>query len=84
MDDYQVFVLTRLVLDGEGQVKNKIAGVTFDVLEAESYRDKDVTNDFETFTVLGDWREGAEQTNLIASIRDFRAIVRSLQDQALR
>jgi hypothetical protein len=50
MDDYQVFVLTRLVLDGEGQVKNKIAGVTFDVLEAESYRDKDVTNDFETFT----------------------------------
>jgi|HubBroStandDraft_6_1064221.scaffolds.fasta_scaffold172549_3 hypothetical protein len=84
MDDYQVFVLTRLVLDGEGQVKNKIAGVTFDVLEAESYRDKDVTNDFETFTVLGDWREGAEQTNLIASMRDFRAIVRSLQDQALR
>jgi hypothetical protein len=79
-----VFVLTKLFLDGGGQVKTRIAGVTFDVLEAESYRDKDVTNDFETFTVQGDWREGAEQTKLIASMRDFRAIVRSLQDQALR
>jgi hypothetical protein len=51
-----VFVLTKLFLDGGGQVKARIAGVTFDVLEAESYRDKDVTNDFESFTVQGDAR----------------------------
>ena len=54
------------------------------MLEAESYRDKDVTDDFETFTVQGDWREGAEQTKLIASMRDFRAIVKALQEQALQ
>jgi hypothetical protein len=78
-----VFVLTKLFLDRGGQVKTRIAGVTFDVLEAESYRDKDVTNDFETFTVQGDWREGAEQTKLIASMRDFRAIVKALQEQGL-
>ena len=83
MESCPVFVLTKLFLDRGGQVKTRIAGVTFDVLEAESYRDKDVTNDFETFTVQGDWREGAEQTKLIASMRDFRAIVKALQEQAL-
>ena len=84
MESCPVFVLTKLFLDRGGQVKTRIAGVTFDVLEAESYRDKDVTNDFETFTVQGDWREGAEQTRLIASMRDFRAIVKALQEQALQ
>jgi hypothetical protein len=84
VESCSVFVLTKLFLDGGGQVKTRIAGVTFDVLEAESYRDKDVTNDFETFTVQGDWREGAEQTMLIASMRDFRAIVKALQEQALQ
>ena len=84
MDSCEVFVLTTLFLDELGQVKTRIAGVTFDVLEAESYRDKDVTNDFEAFTVQGDWREGAEQTKLIASMRDFRAIVKALQEQPLQ
>ena len=84
MESCPVFVLTKLFLGRGGQVKTRIAGVTFDVLEAESYRDKDVTNDFETFTVQGDWHEGAEQTKLIASMRDFRAIVKALQEQALQ
>jgi hypothetical protein len=32
----------------------------------------------------GNWREDAEQSKLIASMRDFREMVKAMQDEALR
>jgi hypothetical protein len=34
--------------------------------------------------VPGNWREDAEQSKLIASMRDFREMVKAMQDEALR
>ena len=56
----------------------------FDLFEAEDHRNKGVENDYHTFVVPSDWREDAEKSKLIASMREFRAIVKEMQDEALR
>lgn len=58
--------------------------MTFDVLEAEAHRGKGVEREFEVFAVPGAWPEAAEQSKLIASMRDFREMVKAMQDEALR
>lgn len=84
MEFVHVFVLTTLALDKKGNVRSRNVAATFDLFEAEDHRNKGVENDYETFVVPGDWRQDAEQSNLIASMREFRAIVKQMQDEALR
>ncbi len=82
MEFVHVFVLTSLALDRSGDVKNKNVAVTFDLFEAEDHRNKGVENDYEVFVVPCDWRENAKQSELIAAMREFRAMVKELQQDA--
>jgi hypothetical protein len=84
MDYFHVFVLTQLSLDKNGDVKSRNVAVTFDLFEAEDHRNKGVEYDYGTFVVPSDWRENAEQSELISAMREFRTIVKQMQDAALR
>jgi hypothetical protein len=84
MDYLHVFVLTHLSLDKNGDVKSRNVAVTFDLFEAEDHRNKDVGNDYDTFVVPSDWRENAATTGLITAMREFREMVKAMQDEALR
>jgi len=84
MDGARIFVLTSLYIDDTGNVANRNLGVTFDLLEAEAHRAQGIENDFQTFSVSMNWREDAEQSNLITTMRDLRAMVQEMQEAALR
>jgi len=84
VDYFHVFVLTSLSLNKNGDVKSRNVAVTFDLFEAEDHRNKNVENDYDTFVVPSDWREDAEQSELIAAMREFRTMVKQMQDAALR
>ena len=84
MEFVHVFVLTSLALDRSGDVKSKNVAVTFDLFEAEDHRNKGVENDYEAFVVPCDWRENAAQSELISAMREFREVVKRVQDEALR
>ncbi len=84
MEFVHVFVLTRLDLDKSGDVKSRNVAVTFDLFEAEDHRNKGVEHDYDVFVVAPDWREDAAQSELISAMREFRDIVKQMQDEALR
>jgi hypothetical protein len=84
MEHLTVYVLTCLTIDGKGNVFSRNVGVTFDVFVAEAHKGDGVENDFETFPVSSDWREDAEQSKLISTMREFREIVRQMQEESLR
>ena len=84
MDCLKLYVLTRLSVDANGNVVNRNDRVTFDLFAAEAHRARGIENDFEVFLVDGNWREDAEQSGLVTTMRDFRAIVRQMQEEALR
>ena len=84
MEFVHVFVLTTLALDKKGDVKSRNVAVTFDLFEAEDHRNKGIEHDYDVFVVPGDWREDAAQSELISAMREFRAIVKEMQDEALR
>ena len=84
MEFVHVFVLTSLALDKKGDVKSRNLAVTFDLFEAEDHRNKGVENDYEVFVVPCDWRENAAQSELISAMREFREVVKRMQDEALR
>ena len=84
MDFFDVYVLTRLVIDEDDNVTAKNEDVTFDIHEAEAHKAKGVENDFETFAVAAEWRDDAEQTALVKGIRAFREYVDELRAEALR
>jgi hypothetical protein len=84
MDGAQIFVLTSLYIDDAGNVANRNVGVTFDLLEAEAHRAQGIENDVQTFSVSVNWREDAEQSNLVTTMRDLRAMVQEMQEGALR
>lgn len=84
MEFVHVFILTTLALDKKGDVRSRNVAATFDLFEAEDHRNKVVENDYETFVVPCDWREDAEQSELISAMREFRGIVKQMQDEALR
>jgi hypothetical protein len=84
MDYCHVFVLTSLDLDKSGVVKSRNVAVTFDLFEAEDHRNEGVKNDYEVFVVPCDWREDAAQSELISAMREFRNIVKQMEDEALR
>jgi hypothetical protein len=84
MDRVRIFVLTRLYIDDAGNVANRNVGVTFDLLEAEAHRAQAIEHDFQTFAVSVHWREDAEQSSLVRTMRDLRAMVQEMQKAALR
>ena len=84
MDCFDIYILTRLVIEEHGNVTAENVGVTFDIHNAETHRDADVAHDFQIFSVSADWREDAEQSKLVEAMRDLRAIVRQWQQEALR
>jgi len=84
MDMFDTYVLTRLSLDSDGNVTSRNVGVTVDIHEAERHREGDVANDFQIFAVSADWRDDAEQTALVKAMREFRAMVRQWQEEALK
>jgi len=79
-----VYVLTTLFIETKSKVVSRNIGATFDVLEAEAHKAHGVENDFETFVVSHNWREDAEQSALIMTMREFRNMVQQLQGAALR
>ena len=84
MDGARIFVLTSLYIDDRGNVATRNAGVTFDLLEAEAHSARGIENDFQTFRLSVNWREDAEQSNLVTTMRDLRAMVQEMQEAALR
>jgi len=84
MDYCHVFVLTTLALDKKGDVKSRNVAATFDLFEAEEHKNKGVENGYDTFVVPCDWREDAAQSELISAMREFRSMVKQMQDEALR
>ncbi len=84
MERLTAYVLTCLTIDEKGNVFSRNVGVTFDLFAAEAHKAKGVENDFETFTVTAEWRKEAEQSSLITAMREFREIVKQMQDEALR
>ena len=84
MEFVHVFILTTLALDKKGDVKSRNVAATFDLFEAEDHKNKGVENDYDTLVVPSDWHEDAEKSKLIASMREFREIVKEMQDEALR
>jgi hypothetical protein len=83
MEFVHVFVLTTLALDKKGDVKSRNVAATFDLFEAEDHRNKGIEHDYEVFVVPGDWREDAAQSELVAAMREFREVVKQMQDEAL-
>ena len=84
MDRLKLYVLTSLSIDANGNIVSRNVSVTFNLFEAEAHRAEGVENNFDTFDVDGDWREEAEQSSLVTTMRDFCAIVRQMQEAALR
>ena len=84
MECLNVYVLTTLSIDAKGNVVSRNVGVTFDIFEAEAHRARGVQNEFDTFLVPGEWREEAEQSILVATMRDFREMVVQMQEAASR
>jgi hypothetical protein len=84
MEFVHVFILTTLALDKKGDVRSRNVAATFDLFEAEAHRNKGVENDYESFVLPCDWREDVEHSELISAMREFREIVKQMQDEALR
>ena len=84
MEFVHVFVLTTLALGKKGDVRSRNVAVTFDLFEAEDHRNKGVENDYDVFVVPSDWQEDASTTGLITAMREFRDMVKAMQEEALR
>jgi hypothetical protein len=84
MDCLNVYVLTTLSIDAKGIVVSRNVGVTADIIEAEAHKAHGVENDFEPFVVSASWRETAERSALIMTMRDFREMVKQMHEAALR
>ena len=84
MEVFNAYVLTSLSVDSNGDVVSRNVGLTFNLHEAEAHRDADVANGFETFGIAAHWREDGEQSKLVEAMREFRAMVRQWQEEALR
>ena len=83
-ENVNVYVLTSLSLNSEGEVIAKNVGVTFSLHQAELHKAKGVENDFETFQISSNWLEDAATTDLVVAMREFCDIVRQMQEAALR
>lgn len=84
METTNVYVLMTLSIGSQGEVVRKNVGVTFSLHEAESHQGKDISNEFESFHIDANWQEDVATTNLVAAMREFRGMVREMQEEALR
>ena len=84
MQCLNVYVLTTLSIDAKGNVVSRNVGVSFDLLKAEVHKGRGIENDFETFLISDDWRAKGEQSSLIRTMRDFRDMIREMQEAAVR
>ena len=84
MDCLSVYVLTKLFVDAKDDIVCRNVSVTFDIFEAEAHKALGVEHDFDTLPLPRNWRENAEQSNLITVMREFRELVQQMQDAALR
>jgi hypothetical protein len=84
MEKIPVYVLITLGLGKQGEVTRKVAGVTFNIHDAEKHASADYQNEYETHSVDGDWQQDAEVTALTGAMRDFRGMVEEMQAEALR
>jgi hypothetical protein len=82
MDFFDVYILTRLVIEEHGNVTAKNVGVTFNLHEAELHRSDGVANDYETFQIDANWQEDAATTGLVVAMREFCDMVKELQQDA--
>ena len=83
-DNVNVYVLTSLAINSDGEVIGKNVGVTFSLHQAELHKAKGVENDFETFQIASNWLEDAATTELVIAMREFCGMVRAMQEAALR
>jgi hypothetical protein len=84
MDNVNVYVLTSLFIDADGNVASRNVGVTFDLFEAELHKSNGVENDFETFHIGSNWQEEVATTELVVMMRGFREMVEEMRAEALR
>ena len=84
METTNVYVLMTLSMGSRGEVVRKNVGVTFSLHEAEGHQDKDISNEWETFQIDAEWREDVATTDLVAAMREFRGMVREMQEESLR
>ena len=84
MESVNAYVLTSLSIDSKGAVTSRNVGVTFSIHEAEAHRVKGLENEFEIFEIDSNWQEDAATTALVIAMREFREIVRQMQQEALR
>jgi hypothetical protein len=73
---FDVYILTRLVIEEHGNVTAENVGVTFSLHEAELHRGDGVANDYETFRSYANWQEDAATTALVIAMREFRSMVK--------
>jgi hypothetical protein len=83
-DNVNMYVLTSLAINSEGEVTGKNVGVTFNLHKAELHKAKGVENDFETFQIGANFLEDAATTDLVIAMRGFCDIVKEMQEAALR
>jgi hypothetical protein len=79
-----LYVLTRLQIDSSGNITQRNVGVTFSLFAAEGHRSDGYENDFEIHRVNAGWREDAETTATVTTMRNFRLLVEEMQRNALR
>jgi hypothetical protein len=84
MEMFDTYVLTSLSVDSKGDVISRNVGVTFSLHEAELHRGDGLANDYETFQIGADWQEDAGTTALVIAMREFRQIVKQMQEESLR
>lgn len=84
MDYFDVYVLTRLKIDEDGNVTAENVDVTADIHEAEEHKEKGVEHDYDTFKLAANWQEDAARSELVIAMRGFREIVEDMQREALK
>lgn len=84
MEALHVYVLVTLGLANNGEVTRKNVGVTFNIHDAEKHAAADYSNEYETHSIDGDWQQDAEVSALTTAMRDFREMVKAMQEEALR
>jgi hypothetical protein len=84
MGTFDTYVLTSLSVDSKGEVISRNVGVTFSLHEAELHKGDGVEKNYETFQIDANWQEDAATTALVIAMREFRGMVREMQEEALR
>ena len=76
------YVLTTLFFDSKENIASRNVRVTFSLHEAERHKAQGVENEFETFQICSNWQEHAVTTELVIVMREFRSMVKELQQDA--